>query len=282
MQGKGEVYWKERKDRIKNFWGKGKLISEISEIIDNRKMSILELGCGEGHIIGELQKRNPNANYFGIDISADAIARASLLYPNIGFSVNMLQDYFLATDQKYDLIIASNVFHELFSSYLLDVGSIDFAKAQISKDYKAAFSLLNKGGIFVVLDGIESDTGDEVSFVINNLSVVDKFDVFVSTYAFLEKEYTKGTLGQSINMTSHDFTRFITKLRFVDSANWMIEKKETYQYYTEREFREVFLNSGLTIFKLERFIANVEIWRQEVELLRGEYPDEHIIIMAVK
>ncbi len=49
--------------------------------------AILELGCGTGAVIGELQKRNLAQEYFGLDFSADAIRLMSEMYPNVSSKV---------------------------------------------------------------------------------------------------------------------------------------------------------------------------------------------------
>lgn len=54
----------------------------IHNLFDDKKISILEIGCGLGHSTAYLAERIPNATFTGIDISETAIDGARKLYSN--------------------------------------------------------------------------------------------------------------------------------------------------------------------------------------------------------
>ena len=71
--------------------------------------SLLDVGCGLGHLYEYLSKRGLNIVYVGIDFIPEMIARAQRLYPEVNFFV---QDIFAHTpDQPYDYVYASGMFN---------------------------------------------------------------------------------------------------------------------------------------------------------------------------
>ena len=283
MESKDAGYWLERKKHISSFWGKGKFILQLSQIIGDKKLSVLELGCGEGHLVGELRKRNPQAEYTGVDYDRGAIERAQVLYPDIVFFHETIQEFLANAERTYDVIVAPNVFHELFSTSLFS-HTIAESKEMLEGVIKKTIGLVSQNGVLAILDGVECEnSSEEITIRLLNAETQKSFDTFVSTYSFLERQYKVGVnTHEDITMTKHDFTRFITKLRFIETENWEVERKETYQYFTANEYIEVIQKYGLNIFETECFIANLFNWRKNVEVKSGTYPLEHIIILGLK
>lgn len=278
---KDEYYWAERKKNIDCFWGKGKLINEVSELVGKQQCSLLELGCGEGHILGELAKKNPDSQYFGVDYDEKAIEHATRLYPDVVFIHDSIQNFLIENKKTFDFIIAANVFHELYSDAVRK--NCNEAKTDLEQIFNDTISLLNANGLFILLDGLENDNKDlNYRFSINDHAILSKYNEFIESYSFLDCSYAHADIGEEICMNCHDFTRFITKLRFVGEKNWNIEKNETYQYFTEAEFLEMFKNNKLHILKRECFIADIRKWKQSIILQQGDYPYEHIILMGMK
>lgn len=65
-----------------------KLIDIINSIFENsQKISILDIGCGEGYYDGFLEKLKTNYELFGFDISKEAVRFASAKYKKGSFAV---------------------------------------------------------------------------------------------------------------------------------------------------------------------------------------------------
>jgi len=61
----------------------------LDERVDqNRNLTLLEVGCATGEFFRYLQIKYPRVNYYGIDISQPAIARAKEKYPEAKLFVN--------------------------------------------------------------------------------------------------------------------------------------------------------------------------------------------------
>jgi len=48
-------------------------------------LNILDAGCGEGHLLQMLEKKNQHNNYYGIDLTSEALARARERCPKMNF-----------------------------------------------------------------------------------------------------------------------------------------------------------------------------------------------------
>jgi 2-polyprenyl-3-methyl-5-hydroxy-6-metoxy-1,4-benzoquinol methylase len=74
--------------------------------------SVLEVGCGEGHVTAKLAGRWPRARVVGSDLSSEIIAEARTLHPALDFEVRSVYD--VAEDAgRFDLVVACEVFEHL-------------------------------------------------------------------------------------------------------------------------------------------------------------------------
>ena len=115
------------KKKIHNFWAKrskkkNNLVCtndpkldqlEIDQILNkiNNNKSILEVGCGNGFILGRLLREKKIKNYFGIDFVDDFISLAKKKYKlnkvNFAtFDISLTNNR--TFEKKYDYIISNN------------------------------------------------------------------------------------------------------------------------------------------------------------------------------
>lgn len=73
--------------------------------------SVLEVGCGEGHVTAKLARFFPEARVLGSDLSPEIVAGARACYPGIEFEVRSIYDP--AVGERYDLVVACEVFEHL-------------------------------------------------------------------------------------------------------------------------------------------------------------------------
>lgn len=85
-----------------------------------------------------------------------------------------------------------------------------------------------------------------------------------------------------VELSQRDFTRYITKSIFLGKRLWETERLQSYQYYTEGEFRAALARQGLEIFEFRTLTMNEKKWRYRVEIVTPgvKFPDEHVLILA--
>ena len=112
------------------------LISEVSKLIKNKKLNVLEIGCSNGNNLVNLKKIRKNCNYFGIDPSRKAIniLNKKKIEGRVGTADKL--DF---KDNSMDIIIYG------FCLYLCDISLYD-------KIFKEAYRVLKKKGHIVIFD----------------------------------------------------------------------------------------------------------------------------------
>lgn len=86
----------------------------MAELLDlaGEVSSVLEVGCGEGHVTARLARRYPQARVLGTDVVPGIIEMARTLHPGLRFEVRSI--YHVATpDERCDLVVACEVFEHL-------------------------------------------------------------------------------------------------------------------------------------------------------------------------
>lgn len=74
--------------------------------------SILEVGCGEGHVAEKLTRFFPGASVLGTDFSAEIVEIARREHPTLRFEQGSVYDLAHATE-RWDLVVACEVFEHL-------------------------------------------------------------------------------------------------------------------------------------------------------------------------
>ena len=111
-----------------------------------------------------------------------------------------------------------------------------------------------------------------------------RFDTFACEYRPFRISYQESDDPFVVELSYHNFTRYITKSIFLNKRLWQTERLESYQYYNETEFREALTRLGLMEFELRTLTVNYEKWLGEVEIVTEgvNFPTEHILILAQK
>ena len=79
-----QLYWETRRQRLQEKGSKGLVVAVTNQLIKllqeqgHQPISIVTLGCGEGHILSAIREANATTplSLIGIDIQADVIAHA--------------------------------------------------------------------------------------------------------------------------------------------------------------------------------------------------------------
>jgi SAM-dependent methyltransferase len=292
-----DFYWETRLLPMENL-GKRYAILAASRLIrrlaqqGERRLRLLELGCGEGQVIGTLldaHSRECNLQTSaGVDNNAQSLARCRRDYPGLVCVEGDFTDAGLLSGLgKFDVVLLVNALHEVFSDcFSPELGEIDvpFAKQSVEQALAAAVGCLEPGGWLALFDGLEppGDPQQMVHIRLRDHQMREEFQTFVEQYHPFQIFYREVEAPLCIELSQHDFTRYITKSIFLGKGLWESERLQSYQYFTQEEYRAAFSRQGLEIIELQTLSMNDEKWRYRVEIITPgvNFPDEHILILA--
>ncbi len=290
-------FWEMRLAPLENL-GKQAAILSISRLIrtlaerDNHPLSLLELGCGEGQVIGQLLDAHASLcssqASAGVDYSPQSLAVCRKTYPAVRWVEGDFTDPdLLARLGKFDIVILVNALHEVFSDSLsseLNKMDIQAAKTQVKRALALAAGCLVPQGWLVLFDGLEppGDPHRMVRIRFQDYQSREGFEEFAAQFQPFIITYQDGDDPWCVELSQRDFTRYITKSIFLGKHLWESERLQSYQYFTEGEYRQALESLGFVITELTLLTMNEEKWRQlvDIEPYGERFPDEHILILA--
>jgi SAM-dependent methyltransferase len=292
-----EFYWDIRLQELEDL-GKREAILAVSQLIrrlaerPDQPVRLLELGCGEGQIIGPLveahaQVRSINASC-GVDYSHRSIEKCRSDYPALQFiDGDFTEPDRMAGLGQFEIVLLVNALHEVFSAcYSAEIGevAVNQAKQRVEQALAVAVEHLAPGGYLALFDGLEppGDTQVPVRIRFLHWQARRRFDTFAREYQPFRISYRESGDPFLVELSMRDFTRYITKSIFLGKQLWQKERLESYQYFNETEFCEAFTRLGLAISELRTLTVNYEKWCSEVKIETPgvDFPAEHIMILA--
>jgi SAM-dependent methyltransferase len=294
-----DFYWEVRLREMEDL-GKREAILAASKLIRGlaeeagQPVRMLELGCGEGQIIGELLEAHAqvfsiNASV-GVDYNRQSIETCRRTYPGMRFiEGDFTAEALLSHLGQFEIVMLVNALHEVFSaSFSSEFGEVDVlaGKQQVRLALADAVSHIAAGGYLVLFDGLETsgDIQENMRIRFQDWSARQRFETFVREYQPFKIIVRETGDADCVEISRRDFTRYIDKSIFLDKPLWQTERLESYQYFNETEFLDALTGLGLTIRELRTLTVNYEKWRSEVEILTPgvDFPAEHILIVAQK
>jgi SAM-dependent methyltransferase len=292
-----DFYWKNRLLPMENL-GKRAAILAASRLIRllasqaDHPLRLLELGCGEGQVIGTLLDAHfrlcAHQTSVGVDYNAKSLAQCRRDYPGFRCIEGDFMDSDLLTGLgKFELVLLINALHEVFSdSFSPELGEINVpsAKQRVEQALAGAAGCLEPGGWLVLFDGLEPPGNPHQILRIrfHDYQIRQEFKNFVEQYHPFRIAYHEVEDPLCIELSQRDFTRYITKSIFLGKQLWETERLQSYQYCTEEEYRAMFARQGLEISELRTLTINDAKWRYRVEIDTPgtEFPEEHVLILA--
>jgi len=291
-----DLYWEVRLQLLEDLGKReailaaSKLIRSLGEI-PGQSLRLLELGCGEGQVIGALtEAHSSNLVSCGVDYSHRAIEKCRSAYPGISFVEGDFTDAGLLHGLgHFEIILFVNALHEVFSAtYSPELEEVDVpqAKLRVEQALTGATEILAPGGYLVIFDGLEypGDLTQWVRIRFRHWQARRRFETFAREYHPFRISYRVTGDPFAVELPLRDFSRYIDKSIFLEKRLWQTERLESYQYYTQAEFTDVLARLSLEIRELRILTVNYEKWQAEVEILTPgvDFPAEHILILACK
>jgi SAM-dependent methyltransferase len=293
-----DFYWEMRLQELQNL-GKRAAILAASRVIrklaeGGRGVRMLELGCGEGQIIGSLVEGHQQVPGIGTSVGVDYIHQSILTcrarYPMMKFVEGDFTESGLLDELgSFDLLLLVNALHEVFTAGFSNrLGEIDVptAKERVESTLAKAVGCLKPGGWVVLFDGLETsgDISEMVRVRFRSSQARNHFRTFAREYHPFKITFRETGDPRCIELSRRDFTRYITKSIFLGKALWQTERLESYQYYNQAEFRAAVVKAGLAIRELRTLTVDEEKWHNQVQIETPgvNFPEEHILIIGQK
>lgn len=292
-----DLYWEMRLNGLQNL-GKRQAVLATSRLIlqmaaANSAVRLLELGCGEGQIIGALAEGHGQVRGMeksvGVDYVAAAVEKCRRAYPGLTFLEGDFTDpALMASLGQFEIVLMVNALHEVFSTTFSEaLGEVDIpaARARVEQAFALAAGRVMPGGWLVLFDGLEPPGDPRRRMRVRFLTRESRahFETFAREYRPFRITY-RATGEDVVELSQRDFTRYLTKSIFLGKKLWQTERLESYQYFTESDFHAAFERSGLVIHELRTLTVDEDKWRRSVRILTPgvRFPEEHILILAQK
>ena len=276
---------------------------------DEVEISILDIGCGEGvllKVINDLFKiristkyRNAKIKLYGWDIDKDVLSKAKKSFKEEGNAdfevVNLLKFDDAKYFGKFDLVLAVNTFHEVFSQFLIQENngnSLDLqfnnAKKRLEKSFLQISNIINDQGMFVIFDGCdkvsEADHDKEVIFKIKNDVLKKYVKKMVNESKSLYQMKVIKITDDVFKANYRDFCRLVLYFKFLNTKIWEIEIKEYYNYFNLNDYKEVFKKMGMTLESINLITNDLGLYNQNFEIVSEgiDFPIQSALLVGSK
>jgi len=268
-------------------------IRRLIALYPKKKIRILDIGCNDGRLI-EILHHIAQANGFldrielyGLDKNNTSLEQArNIAGVEATYYSADLCDPSTFPKQEFDLMIAINVMHEVFSVFS-DHESEDEAKKHTAKIFKSLISLLSQTGSFVLYDGLMvskvNGIYEDIQFTFRTeeakkrmFRIIDEYDLYRLNCQELD--------GNLYAMSKCDFLRAIGFMKYIDTPVWDIESTQSYHYFSYEEFSEVFVREKCIMESVVVLNGDRGLWENYVQIVSPgvEFPAKSIIVTATK
>ena len=187
-----DLYWEVHLQALEDL-GKREAVLAASQLVRAlpgtlaQRPRLLELGCGEGQVIGALVEAHPPRRRRR-GLLHPAIVKCRKAYPSLSFVEGDFTDPALLQHLgQFNIILFVNSLHEVFSSTISpELGEVDvpLAKRRLEQALAGAVQLLAPGGCLVLFDGLEypGDTSRWVSIRFRHWGASRRFATFANEY----------------------------------------------------------------------------------------------------
>ena len=91
-----------------------RFMDQLSALFDATQpsSSVLEIGCGEGFVAGQLSERHAGDSYVGVDLNAEDVERLRAKFPRIEAHQGNIYDLSFL-DREFDVVVCAEVLEHL-------------------------------------------------------------------------------------------------------------------------------------------------------------------------
>ncbi|MBR6488853.1 MAG: methyltransferase, partial [Clostridiales bacterium] len=225
---------------------------------------IVDVGSGGGVLLDRLEKKFPDREIIGTDISSNVIDALNAKKKKEGHQWNVVVHNFVEGTfaENADTVIFSSILHEIYSYTETPNGrfEIESVKAAI----KNACKSLNPGGRIIIRDGIKTDGSELVTIRFKDSDGMDFFNNYRNDFKGLKDipDNRKVVSTDADNLTVTGDINFMREFMYTytwGKQSYAHEVQEQFGYFTLKEYTDF----------LESIGAKIVVAR---ELLESGYP----------
>ena len=263
-----------RKDAFDRLNNEEKYLSTMNDVRTSTKDSIIDyavgrtvvdVGSGGGVLLDRLEKKFPEKEIIGTDISVNVIEALNAKKKKEGHKWNVVVHNFVegVFEKNADSVIFSSILHEIYSYTEGEKGRFDLESVKIA--LKNAYDSLTPGGRIIIRDGIKTDSEEICRIRFKSVEGLDFFDNYKKDFKGLRDipEEKKITEENRETLTVAGDINFLREFMYTytwGKQSYAHEVQEQFGYLTLREYVDY----------LESIGAKITVAR---EFLEGGYPD---------
>ena len=262
-----------RRDAFDRLNNEEKYLSTMNDVNTSTKdtiidysvgMRIVDVGSGGGVLLDRLEKKFPDREIIGTDISTNVIDALNAKKKKEGHRWNVVVHNFVEGPfaNKTDTVIFSSILHEIYSYTETPKGrfEIDSVKTAL----KNAFASLTPGGRIIIRDGIKTDSDELVTIRFKSSDGMDFFENYRNDFKGLKDipDEKKVVFADAESLTVTGDINFMREFMYTytwGKQSYAHEVQEQFGYFTLKEYTDY----------LESLGAKIIVAR---ELLESGYP----------
>ena len=244
--------------------------------------SVLDVGPGGGALLDLIEKKMPNLDIKGIDLSENVIneltkkkLKESHIWNIIKGDALNLSKYF--ENNSIDTIIYSSIIHELYS--YIPYNGKKFNKETIKVALKEAYSILSVGGRIIIRDGIMSSPVNSYRIIeFNDKEDIKKLDRYINDFKGRTITYEKIN-DNTVKMLINDAMEFLYTYTWGEDS-YPLEVQEQFGYFTLEEYIS-FIKENLPNSKIIESKAYLQKGYEENLLPKINFYDENMNVVSL-
>ena len=244
--------------------------------------SVLDVGPGGGALLDLIEKKMPNLDIKGIDLSENVIneltkkkLKESHIWNIIKGDALNLSKYF--ENNSIDTIIYSSIIHELYS--YIPYNGKKFNKETIKVALKEAYSILSVGGRIIIRDGIMSSPVNSYRIIeFNDKEDIKKLDRYINDFKGRTITYEKIN-DNTVKMLINDAMEFLYTYTWGEES-YPLEVQEQFGYFTLEEYIS-FIKENLPNSKIIESKSYLQKGYEENLLPKINFYDENMNVVSL-
>lgn len=279
-----------RKDAYDRFYNEIDYLNTMNNSLNQKAIildyivgnSVLDVGPGGGALLDLIEKKIPNSDIKGIDLSENVINELTKKKLKEGHMWNIIKGdalnltkYF--ANNSIDTIIFSSIIHELYS--YISYNGKKFNKDTIKVALNEAYSILSVKGRIIIRDGIMSSPVNSYRIIeFNDKEDIKKLDRYINDFKGRKITYEK--IGDNkVKMLINDAMEFLYTYTWGEES-YPLEVQEQFGYFTLDEYI-TFIKENLPNAKIIESKSYLQKGYEENLLPKINFYDEDMNVVSL-